>query len=188
MFVCALLMMSASRLCTGQDVSEKYMGVAKCKKCHRDEKLGDQYGKWSKLNHAKAYKNLASDKSKEVAAKAGVTGDPQKSPKCLKCHTTAHDVDASRIGTLFKISGGVQCEGCHGPGRAYAKKSVMKNEEKAKAKGLIPKPDKETCEGCHNPESPTWDPNRDTTKEGKKTGFDYEARLKQISHLIPKAE
>jgi len=171
-----------------KDTGNKYMGVAKCKKCHADEKLGNQYGKWKKMKHAKAYELLGSDKAKEVAKKAGITEDPQKSPKCLKCHTTGHDLPASRFGTLFKVKDGVQCEACHGPGRAYAKKSVMKNLKKAKSKGLTDKPTEETCRSCHNADSPTWNPEHDTTKDGKKVGFDFEERYKEIKHPRPKKE
>ena len=188
MLAACLLVLGLDRCGLGQESSEKYMGVAKCKKCHKDKKLGDQYSRWKELKHSKAYKGLDSDKSREVAQKAGVTGDPQKSDKCLKCHVTAHGVPAERIGPLFKIEDGVQCEACHGPGRAYAKRSVMKKVEKAKAKGLVPKPAAESCKKCHSDESPSWDPNKYTLKDGTKVGFDYEQAMKKVEHPRPKKE
>ena len=184
----ALAVSTCSYVWAAEDSGEKYMGVAKCKKCHADEKLGNQYDKWKEMKHAKAYDLLASDKSMETAKKAGVTGDPQKSPKCLKCHTTGHGLPASRFGALFKVKDGVQCESCHGPGRAYAKKSVMKDLKKAESRGLTSKPSEENCRGCHNEESPSWDPQRDTTKDGKKVGFDFDSRYEETNHPRPKKE
>lgn len=44
----------------------------------------------------------------------------------------------------------VECETCHGKGSDYAKMSVMKNPDAAKAAGLIAKPQKSFCtEKCH---------------------------------------
>lgn len=147
-----------------------YVGVKKCSKCHKKEKDGEQYPLWKKSAHAGAYKTLASKKAKEIAAKKGIK-DPQKSDKCLKCHVTGHgDGDLAKA---IDKKNGVGCESCHGGGKDYYKKSTMKDQKKALAKGLH-LPTAKTCAGCHNAESPTYkgpDPAKDMagfTKEIKK--------------------
>jgi len=96
-----------------------YVGVKKCKMCH---KL--QYTSWAASKHAQAFDLLK--------------GDDQSNPVCLGCHATNKTADMP----------GVQCEACHGPGSAFKKMSVMKNEEAAIAAGLI-LPKEDTCLRCH---------------------------------------
>ncbi len=63
----------------------KYIGAEKCKNCHQAKKAGNQFAKWKEQKHAKAFETLASDAAKKLGKERGVD-DPQKSPKCLKCH------------------------------------------------------------------------------------------------------
>jgi hypothetical protein len=42
-----------------------------------------------------------------------------------------------------------ECETCHGAGSGYMTIAVMKDPVKAKAAGLIAKPDKASCVACH---------------------------------------
>ncbi len=155
----------------------KYVGVKACKSCHSSKSRGNQYGIWLKVPHHNAYKVLATEKAKETAKKMGVTGDPQKSPKCLKCHTTAYGVDKKYIASTFKIEDGVQCEACHGPGSAYKRYSVMKKLYQGKLNpadyGLVI-PTEKTCKRCHNEECANY-----------KT-FNFEEFYKKIAHPVPK--
>ena len=57
--------------------------------CHKKDDAGNQHGKWKDGPHAKAFEVLAGEKAKATAAKLGID-DPQKSGKCLKCHSTAY--------------------------------------------------------------------------------------------------
>ncbi|MHA1989249.1 MAG: multiheme c-type cytochrome, partial [Promethearchaeota archaeon] len=50
----------------------KYIGANKCKTCHKAEKNGAQFGKWSEGKHSKAYEALKSDNAKKKAEVAGV--------------------------------------------------------------------------------------------------------------------
>lgn len=152
-----------------------YVGVSKCGMCHKAEAKGNQLGHWQKSKHAQAYVALASDAAKEAAKKAGIEGDPQKSPKCLKCHVTAYGVDAKLLGEKYCIEDGVGCESCHGPGSDYMKMSTMKDREMAVAAGLVV-PTEETCVKCHNDESPTY----------KK--FVFKEMFAKVAHPRPKAE
>ncbi|NQT86547.1 hypothetical protein HQ560_07275, partial [bacterium] len=126
------------------------------------------------------------DEAKATAKKLGVDA-PEKSPKCLKCHATGHGIPAEFLKTGFKIEDGVQCESCHGPGEDYSDKKIMKDHDKSVALGMTIGSEK-TCRGCHNDTAPSWKPDRYTTKDGKKVGFDYEAMWPKIIHPRPKAE
>ena len=46
---------------------------------------------------------------------------------------------------------GADCETCHGNGSGYMTMSIMKDPAKAKAAGLIAKPEKASCAKCHKP-------------------------------------
>jgi hypothetical protein len=155
--------------------SAKYVGVAKCKSCHKKELIGNQYGAWEGSPHAKAVETLKGDKAKQVAAEKGISGPPNEAAECLKCHATASAVDPSMVdGKPLNVEDGVQCESCHGPGSDYRKKKVMADHAAAVAAGMKePGKDASICTACHNDQSPTY------------KGFDYEARKKEIAHPIP---
>ena len=157
--------------------THKYIGVKKCKMCHQLKPRGQQFQKWQSGPHAKAYEELGTPKAKEVAKKAGVSGDPQKAAQCLKCHVTAYDAPASQKAPTYKMEEGVTCEACHGPGSDYWKMSVMKGLYAGKVDpasvGMIVS-DEKTCKECHNENSPTYKP------------FDYEKFSAEIAHPVPK--
>ncbi len=154
----------------------KYVGVGKCKTCHKSAKAGEQLKSWQESKHSKAYETLATAEAKKMAKEKNIA-DPQKAPECLKCHVTAYNVDKKYLGKKHKIEDGVGCESCHGPGGDYYKKKVMKaiykGEQDGASLGLI-KPDEKTCKTCHNPESPSF------------KDFNYKKRVKEITHPIPK--
>ena len=135
-----------------------YAGVKSCKMCHKKDDVGNQFAKWSAAPHSKAYESLASAESKKIAAKLGIA-DAQKSPKCLKCHSTAYNFTEKDAESKISVEEGVTCEACHGPGKNYKSKTTMKDAEKCVAKGMI-KPATKSCVLCHNEKSPTWKPDR----------------------------
>jgi len=152
----------------------RYIGAEKCAKmCHKAVNKGEQLKVWKESKHAQAYADLATPAALETAKKAGITGDPQKAEKCLKCHVTAYGVPAAQIDSTFSIKDGVQCEACHGPGSDYAKLKVMKDKKLAAEAGLLT-PNEKTCVKCHNSESPMF-------KE-----FVYADMYKKIAHPVPK--
>jgi hypothetical protein len=150
--------------------SAQYVGAEKCKMCHMSKAKGDAYGVWKASKHAQAFATLATEAAKAVGKKAGVE-DPQKSPKCLKCHVTA--TTAPVVATE-----GIGCEACHGPGSLYKDMKVMKalhaGTQAAKAVAYE-KGDKTKCVKCHNSESPTFQ------------GFNLEEMYKKIAHNMPKS-
>lgn len=97
-----------------------FVGVEKCKPCHRPE-----FETWSQSAHAES----------TVAVRKA----PGFEANCLSCHATTPD------GSLE----GVQCEACHGPGSQYWPIPVMMHREKATAAGLVlPAPG--MCTRCHD--------------------------------------
>ena len=104
----------------------KYIGIKKCKMCHKSKKRGEQVQQWEGSEHAKAFEHLATPEAKEVAKKAGVEGDPQKSAECLSCHVTGHDAPAAQKEASYTLEEGVSCEACHGAGSSYWKMTTMK--------------------------------------------------------------
>ncbi len=162
----------------GNEKAMTYGGVATCKACHMTKKSGAQYKLWKAGPHAKAFAVLKSPEAMEIAKAKGIE-DPATADACLKCHVTAHGVSASLKGKKFKVSDGVGCESCHGPGSAYKGKKVMVAITAGEADGAkygLVMPTEEVCIACHNEESPTY-------KE-----FDFKKRVVEIAHPVPKKE
>jgi hypothetical protein len=158
-----------------KEVQREFVGVSKCKMCHKSAKQGEQFVIWSKGPHAKAYAALAGEEAKAIAKERKIE-DPQTAPECLKCHVTAYGVDAKYLGAKHNAEDGVGCESCHGAGGDYNKKKTMVGillgDIDPASVGLI-KPDEKLCVGCHNEESPTF----------KK--FDYKTMIAKIAHPVP---
>lgn len=162
---------------TNQNYSQtkyKYIGVEKCAKlCHRGEKKGSQLEIWEETTHSKSFVTLATPYAKKILKSLGDEGEPQKSEKCLQCHSTGYGLDKSNFDKTFKIEEGVTCEACHGPGSVYKSLSIMKDREKFLANGGIVPTEKE-CLKCHN------------NKAHDVYEFNFDERSKKIAHLIPK--
>jgi hypothetical protein len=157
-----------------------YVGVAKCKSCHKKELIGNQYGKWQEMKHAEAFETLKGEDALKIAKEKGLTKPPSEAEECLKCHATAFGLKPEQIAKKpLKLTDGVQCESCHGPGNKYKKKKTMADHDKAVAAGMW-EPEEKTCTKCHNDESPTWDPNK-----YEASGFDYDKAVEEIAHAIP---
>lgn len=163
--------------------AHEYVGARKCKSCHGKEGIGNQYDSWLATSHAKALDTLATDEAKKWASEANIA-DPQNDEKCVKCHVTAYGVPAEQLGRKFDRTEGVQCEACHGAGKDYRKKKYMVDREVAESRGMIPQ-NADVCLGCHNDESPAWDPERYTLADGTKSGFDYDQAVAAIAHPVP---
>lgn len=133
-----------------------YIGTKRCMMCHRGERNGMIAEKWQEGPHAKAYEVLASDKALKVYADMGKTGNPQEDAECLKCHVTGYTVDGGTPEGV-DMTNGVTCEGCHGAGSDYWKKSIMEDRELSIQNGMVANP-KEDCVDCHNENSPTYKP------------------------------
>lgn len=181
--ILSIIVLSFTLYLAAQESAEKhnYVGVSKCKTCHKTAKQGEQLGKWEASGHAKAYKTLLSDEAVAIAKEKGLETAPSEAPECLKCHVTGHDADAGMKAESFSMEDGVQCEGCHGAGSDYRKKSIMKSREKSIENGMaaILVEDgsaEKQCITCHNEESPTY-------KE-----FNFAEMWAKIVHPVPAAD
>lgn len=148
-----------------------YVGVGKCKICHKSEKRGKQSLIWEESKHSKSSVALQSEKAKEVAQEQGVE-NPIESPKCLKCHSPLFE----KAPELKEE--GVTCEVCHGPGSAYKKLSIMKSREESVKNGRTvcdtPEIKKELCLTCH--------------ENAHQQTFNSEASWEKIKHPVPEKD
>lgn len=162
----------------------KFIGTKRCKMCHSAAHTGNAFGKWESSAHAGAWKVLASDAAKKLAAERGVAGDPQQAKECLRCHVTAYGEKPERLDKTFEPKDGVSCESCHGPGEAHAKARLKgaiaakgrdpKERMEVPAGEIVTRPEPKTCLTCHNDQSPSFKP------------FCFRERLAQIRHPDPR--
>ncbi len=162
-----------------------YVGVKSCKMCHKKAEDGEQFKVWSEGPHGKAFATLGTPEAKEVAAKLGID-DPQKSGKCLKCHSTAYNFGEELAVAELPVEEGVSCESCHGPGKNYKKKETMKDRDASIAGGMVYPSKEKSCTLCHNDQSPTWKADRYTKPDGTTTGFDVDQAYEKTKHERPK--
>jgi len=159
---------------TAEEGAHQFVGVSKCKTCHKSEAKGDQFGIWSASKHAQAYEVLASEAAMAVAKEKGID-NPQTSDQCLVCHVTGYAAPAEQKSESYDQTEGVGCEACHGPGSEYKNMKIMKDAAASIAAGLVI-PTEETCVTCHNEKSPTF------------KGFKFEEAAKVIAHPNPAKE
>ncbi len=162
-----------------QSKKNRFIGVDKCQKCHDKDDAGNQHAKWLAGPHSKAFETLAGDAAKKIAAERGIA-DPQKSPDCLRCHTTAYGEEAAQLMKGFDPADGVQCESCHAPGEVHfmarfrGAKDAGSGYPDISPEEMVSNTPASTCLGCHNEESPTFKP------------FCPHERKAEIRHLNPK--
>ncbi|HET8541964.1 MAG TPA: multiheme c-type cytochrome [Anaeromyxobacter sp.] len=116
------------------------VGPEACKACHPSA-----YEAWRASPHARAREALP-ERSRDEA-------------RCLSCH--APDAEDGLAG--------VSCEACHGGGRLYAAPYVMRDDELARALGLVD-PGEKTCLACHTESTPSL------------VKFEYERKVALIEH------
>jgi len=145
----------------------KYTGSYACGTCHRGEGYGFQFSKWRMSAHARAYAVLGTERARDIARQQGLTEDPQSSPACLKCHTSAYHDPAGGQTDAYWIYEGVGCEACHGAGSRYAPDAIMRDPRAAELAGLK-KPTQATCLTCH--------------QDSHEKPFDFEKAWQAIAH------
>ena len=142
---------------------DKSLGVVNCANslCHgsvqvwKDSNvLQNEYVTWSRVDkHARAYKILFNETSQRIARNLGLKEAAHEAKICLDCHT--HNIPQAQRGERFKLSDGVSCEACHGPGERWLEKHVEEgasHDANLKA-GLYPLSDPlqraRLCLSCH---------------------------------------
>ena len=172
-----------------QEGTCKYVGASGCT-CHQKEGLGGQVQRWTGTGHARSYLVLRTGRPEmiedvakpmvEVGHGRAIAQEAMRlgeDTNCLKCHTTAADVDTSFWEPTFHIEDGVQCEACHGPASRHVammtgKKRPLPTEARLK------RPTKEDCMACHREKS--------SHAVLKSKPFNYEKAWKRIAHPMPK--
>jgi hypothetical protein len=101
------------------------VGPETCKACHPAA-----YEAWRASAHARARDSLPERQRND--------------PRCLSCHAPQ----------LEDGLAGVTCEACHGPGRLYSARYVMRDAELARAVGLV-EPTERSCLACHTDSTPS---------------------------------
>lgn len=118
-----------------------FAGDQVCGTCHKKE-----HEVWAATKHSHAM---------DALKKTSQEFDPE----CVGCHSTGHNQRGGFVNLKETASlANVQCESCHGPGKAHATKPAPKFGPTGE----------DTCRGCHTDElSP---------------GFDYDSMWKNVAH------
>jgi hypothetical protein len=121
---------------------------------HESPVLQNEYVTWSRVDkHARAYRVLHDDLSREIVRKLGLPTPAHETKLCLDCH--AHNVPEERRGERFMLSDGVTCEACHGPAERWITSHVEPGATHADnlANGLYPTSSAtdraKLCLSCH---------------------------------------
>ena len=144
----SFLLLTENSLFSQQTQDYIYVGEKVCRQCHHLNGNRNQFNQWRSTHHAKAYAVLGNLESKQIAELSGIDTEPQDSPVCLGCHTTAYSVEEWEKDESFHLEDGIQCELCHGPGSDYIDENIMKNREKAIQSGLMFLEER-NCLVCH---------------------------------------
>ncbi|UCH61997.1 MAG: beta-propeller fold lactonase family protein [Fidelibacterota bacterium] len=126
----------------------EYVGVLACDECHGEASAGRIYGKWRTSKHAQAYAILSTERAREIRSEMGISGNPQKSDRCLECHTTIAGESAGRFTESFDPAQGVQCESCHVPKSESGAEAAVPDSVTTAEAG-IHDVEKEICIRCH---------------------------------------
>ena len=116
-------------IAVAQDVAppDGYVWADACKDCHPK-----QYDSWKKTKHATAILRLsAADRA---------------SGQCVGCHVTGVRQIAEK-----EVNANVQCEECHGAGKAHVAAAASGG---AAAASIARKPSESSCTACHSDKSP----------------------------------
>jgi hypothetical protein len=140
-----------------------YTGVGACtaSNCHgsvtprrapRSDIQGTEYMHWfTKDKHAKAYEVLRIDRSARIAQNLQLTETPEKSMKCLACHTLSIPREAQ--GRYYQVEDGVSCEACHGPAQRWLGTHFTEGYEASLKDGMYDTRNlvkrAEKCLSCH---------------------------------------
>ena len=106
-----------------------YVWDAACKDCH-----SDVWDAWAKTKHKTALNRLSAAEHEQP---------------CAACHLTGSITPVLAEGKVLNT--GVQCESCHGPGKAHVDTAKAGTPARFAAK-----PDEKTCVVCHNEKSPHY--------------------------------
>ena len=113
--------------------AQGYAWDGACKDCH-----SAIHDAWSKTKHARSIDRLDSTQ--------------RQGGECIGCHVTGPK-GPIRDEAGDMVNANIQCESCHGPGKAHAEAAAAGNPIPA---GMTRKPPESLCKTCHNEKSPHY--------------------------------
>jgi hypothetical protein len=124
----AVLVVAAAARASAQEPTPTptFVWADACKTCH-----AAQYDAWAKSKHAHALARLSTT---------------ERGGDCIRCHVTGAPALAGDLSNA-----NVQCEACHGAGRAHMDAATG---GAAKPAAIVRKPAESACVGCHSDKSP----------------------------------
>ena len=120
-----LLVFASRSFAQAADVGD-YVWAGACKDCH-----AAQYNSWEQTKHAHTITRLSAE---------------ERATSCAACHVTAGDHVLDQ-----DVNASVQCERCHGAGKAHIQAAAA---GAAKPASIVAKPGEQVCVGCHSDKSP----------------------------------
>ncbi|MFZ5813344.1 MAG: multiheme c-type cytochrome [Thermodesulfobacteriota bacterium] len=145
--IVAVVLAGACLSATGivrSEILGDYLGYTACRPCHEKQVAG-----WKTTRHANAFENLRTQGAEK-----------QTIPGCFGCHVVGFERDGGYIDMeLTPELKDVQCEACHGPGRAHV-------EGGGDTARIIARPDEKSCRVCHT--------------EGQDKNFDFVRKSKGL--------
>jgi len=133
--VAALGAVGIARAAPAPRQESPYVGADACKDCH-----AAIHESWAATAHARALLRLSAT--------------DQAGGQCIRCHVTGSPEQIAGEGASPSFPG-VQCEACHGAGRAHAAAAAAGTPQ---ASRLVKTPAEKACTRCHSEESPHYSP------------------------------
>lgn len=97
----------------------RYVGQAECLRCHGNAGSARTCALEPIEAHEHAYDALSLPPAEAIAALCGERDPPTRSRLCLACHAAGADDGPRWWEPAFRLTDGVQCEACHGPGSVH---------------------------------------------------------------------
>jgi YVTN family beta-propeller protein len=144
------IVLGLSGMCPGQERLPLYVGRQVCVECHPPE-YPDAFCTLDPFPPCgKSYEALSKPEAEHIAAISGIGEPPVESRICLGCHATGADVGPRWTAETFDITGGVQCEACHGAGSLHVDAwRADENDIAVRTIGRMPFRDQSVCATCH---------------------------------------
>jgi hypothetical protein len=125
------LFFEQAALAESQRQESPFVGAEACQGCHPAAAAA-----WRQARHSHALGTLE---------RVGKAFDPE----CLACHVAGLGRGGFSSAEATPQLGGVQCENCHGPGRAHAAAPTAQRLTAPAGAGPTGRPTENTCRSCH---------------------------------------
>jgi hypothetical protein len=142
------------------ETEARHLGVRECAgaPCHGAQQpqpgrvAQDEHTRWFREDrHARAYRTLLSERSREIARNLSLENPPHQDAQCLGCHAD----DPRSRGPELRSEDGVGCEACHGGSERWLKTHTGPRRKHVEnvADGLYPMAYTRSTTPCARPSS-----------------------------------